>query len=380
MIIPHFKPHSVLKSLSLIFLLIATACAPEHKDSEGEPLTLKYASLLTMQQTDSFTLAVVSDAWHTRHTLATYVLVPADQSLPQALPAGTVVRTPLKRAVITSSVHAALITELGAGRSVAGLTDTAYIISPDVKALLTEGARSMGSAMQPDVEMLRAANTDAVLVSPFENAGHGMLDRLDVPLIECADYMEKSPLARAEWMKFYGRLFGMADKADSLFATVEESYLNLKEKASVASEPAPTVICDLLTGGTWYQPGGQSTMGQLINDAGGKYLWAERKESGSIALNMESVYAKGRNANIWLVKYGQKSLLSYNQMAADCPQYRNFSPWRARHIYACNTLRTPFYEEVPFHPDRLLRNLISIFHPSIVSPSITTYYAPLANK
>lgn len=377
---PHFKAYKVLKSLLPLLLLIITACTPERKGYEGDALTLKYASLLTMQQTDSFTLAVVTDAWHPSRKLATYVLVPANRPLPHALPAGTLIRTPLKRAVITSSVHAALITELGAGQNVAGLTDTAYIVSPEVKALLSHGARSMGSAMQPDVELLRAANTDAVFVSPFENAGHGVLDRLGVPLIECADYMETSPLARAEWVKLYGRLFGMAERADSLFASVEESYLHLKEKAATSAETAPTVMCDLLTGGTWYQPGGQSTMGQLITDAGGKYLWADRKEAGSIALNMESVYAKARNADVWLVKYGQKALLSYSQMATDCPQYRNFAPWRARRIYACNTLLTPFYEEVPFHPDLLLRDLISIFHPSIVSPRTATYYAPLANQ
>ena len=91
---------------------------------------------------------------------------------------------------------------------------------------------------------------------------------------------------------------------------------------------------------------------------------------------MESVYARAHKADIWLVKYGQLNDLSYEQMKRDCAQYAQFAPWQHHHVYGCNTLRQPFYEEVPFHPDYLLRNLINVFHTAKVSCD-TPYYTPL---
>ena len=367
-----------IRLIPALLCLLLAACAPNRNGDAEQAQPLKYASLLQMEEADSFTLVTVADAWHRGQTLARYVLIPSGQALPTARPAGTVVRTPLKRAVVTSAVHAALLTDLGCSQRIAGLTDTAYIVSPAVKRLLHKGVRSMGTAMQPDIELIHASRADGVLVSPFENAGHGAIGRLGIPVIECADYMETSPLGRAEWMRFYGRLFGEAERADSLFARVESAYLTLREKAKLSQSHPPTVMCDLLTGATWYQPSGTSTMGSLIADAGGHYLWADRPESGSLPLNLETVFARARNADIWLVKYGQSTALTYRQMAADCPGYKQFRPWQRRHIFACNTLQVPFYEEVPFHPDRLLASLIRIFNPEIKGMPHHVYYTPLA--
>lgn len=363
--------------LPFLFLLFLVSCRPKGGGKEGEAIPLRYATLLTMEEADSFTLVTVKDAWHAGQVLGRYVLVPSARPLPVRLPAGMVVRTPLCRAVVTTSVHAALLCELGAARSIVGLTDTAYIIAPEVKALLRGGVRSMGTALNPDLELLRAARPDAVFLSPFENAGHGALDRLGVPLIECADYMETSPLARAEWMRFYGRLVGRGAAADSLFRKVENRYKTLKAGAFRARSPRPAVMCDLLTGGTWYQPGGGSVTGTLIADAGGRYLWADRRESGSLPLNLESVFARARRADIWLVKYGQNAPLTYAQMARDCPQYRQFRPWQTRRVFACNTFVRPFYETIPFHPDLILRDLVCIFHPEVSPAARPVWYTPL---
>jgi len=363
--------------LPVFTLLLLTACGTSARQKELGRSILKYATLLTIEEADSFTLVIVKDAWKSGQVLATYVLVPRSQPLPSNLPKGELLRTPLQRAVITTSVHAALVQELGAEQQVAGLADTAYIISPTVKGMLQRGAKDMGSALSPDLEKLRAAHPDAILTSPFENAGNGALDALQIPLIQCADYMEISPLARAEWIRLYGRLFGRTAEADSIFQAVESAYLSLKERAAKCRGRKPTVMCDLLQGGTWYQPGGASVIGQLIADAGGDFLWKDRKERGSLALDLEQVYQRAAEADIWLIKYGQKQDLTYEGMQKDYPQYRTFRPWREQKIFACNTLKIPFYEREPFHPERLLCNFIAIFHPELnVRPS-GTYYTPL---
>lgn len=376
-----------LRHTSVLLLLIVGFCActgNKSRTDEGTPIALSHATLLHMERTDSFTLVTVKDPWHEGKTLATYILVDRTSAMPHHIPEGTVVRTPIEHAALTTSVHVALLAELGVQNSIAGITDAEFVVSQQVKSLLsTQGGhiRPMGSSMQPNAELIRAAHCDAVFISPFENAGSGPLERLGLPIIACADYMETSPLGRAEWMRFYGMLFGCSERADSLFSQIKTDYETLAAKIKDCRERKPTVICDRQTGATWYQPGGASTMGQMLADAGAQYVWAERKEAGSLPLDMESVFARGRNADIWIIKYGADTPLSYPALANDNPRYCNFSAWKERHIWTCNTLLTPFYEETPFHPERLLQNLAGIFHPSLVPPSLRhTYYKPMEGK
>ena len=363
--------------LPLLLLLLLTACThtppTAHEPSGGTD----YASLLEMEETDSCCIVKVKDAWHPERIQATYLLIPSHQPLPQQLPPGTVVRTPLPRVVLLSSVHASLLADLQAASHIAGMADTAYVVGAQLRQLLAQGVCSVGNSLNPDVETIRALCADAVFVSPFENAGHGSLEQLGIPLIECADYMETSPLGRAEWMRFFGRLVGQGPRADSLFQVVAAHYLSLREKASRAHSVRPTVFCDLRTGGTWYQPGGNSTMGQFLTDAGAHYLWADRPESGSLPLDMESVFARAHRADLWLVKYGATTPLTYDGLAKDCPAYTRFAAWKERRVWACNTLQVAFYEEVPFHPDRLLQSLIGLFHPELADSTARPFYTPL---
>lgn len=367
-------PKIIITILSVV--LLCASCATKVETSD---VTLRYATLLTMQEKDSFTVAQVVNPWHKEQTLATYVLVPDSLPLPHSLPQGTVVRTPLKRAVVTSSVHAALLLDLQVANHMAGVTDVDYIISPTLKAYLKQHpeVRNMGSTMTPDVERFKAAQTDGVLVSPFENDENGALRSMGFTLIACADYMESSPLARAEWMRFYGQLFGAKQQADSLFAAVEARYNKLKQQVTTQATTHPTVFCDLKMGNTWYQPGGASTMGQFITDAGGQYLWADKRESGSLPLDIETVYARAHNADVWLIKYGQANDMTYQQMQQDCAQYTQFKAWQQHKVLGCNTLKIPFFEEVPFHPDLLLHNFIQLFGTAKVTSATKSYYTPL---
>lgn len=368
------KLHALTFTL-LVSVLLLCSCASQTAD---KPTPLQYASLLSIEQTDSFALVHVADPWNKGQTLANYVLVPDSLPLPHNLPQGEVVRTPLKRAVITSSVHAALLLDLGAETQMAGITDVNYIVSPRVKGFLQShpAIKNLGAAITPDIERYKAVQTDGVLVSPFQGTDHGALSHSGFTLIECADYMETSPLGRAEWMRFYGLLFGKEQRADSLFAQTAQQYQALKQQVAQSKAVSPTVMCDLKMGNTWYQPGGASTMGQFIKDAGGHYLWADQAESGSLPLDMERVFARANHADIWLIKYGQATDMTYRQMQRDCSQYAQFKAWQQHHIYGCNTFQLPFFEEVPFHPDWLLSNLINVFKTAQVSTT-HTYYTPL---
>lgn len=343
----------------------------------GDGIALRYASLLQMTEHEGYVECTVLNPWKQGAVLHHYLLVPRADSVPADLPEGTLVRTPLQRAVSFTSVHAGLLLDLGALSQVSGLTDTAYVVRRELREALRAGKlAAMGSSQVPDRELLVAKQPDALLVSPFENAGYGGIEQLGVPLIECADYMETSPLGRAEWMRFYGRLFGVGERADSLFADIETNYNRLKAQAA-AEKSRPTVLVDHLQSGVWYVPGGKSTMGILYADAGADYVFRDLDQSGSVPLHFEEVFARGRDADFWITKYGAATDLSYASMSADYAPYMQFAAWKNRHIFQCNVSRIPFFEDAPFHPDRLLQDIVSIVHPDLLPGYTRRYYSPM---
>lgn len=359
----------------LFFLTLFLAGCHSSEVSEAEPL--RHATLLRMELADSFTRVEVRDAWHEGRPLQTYVLVPRSQRVPSNLPEGILVRTPLKRVVVFSSVHAALLHDLSCEKQLVAMTDTTYAVDPRLKEGLRQGRiADAGSSMAPNVERLLALKPDAVFVPPMEGANYGLLEKAGLTLVQCADYLETSALGRAEWMRFFGRLLGAETQADSLFSDISERYDSLRQAVTSTTE-RPSLLCDTKQGTAWYTPGGKSYLGQLYADAGAHYLFADRPESGSAALSAETVLARGHEADVWLIKYGAANDLSYTQLATDYAPYKSLRPWQERHIWGCNTLRIPFYEEAPFHPDRLLQEIVKILHPSLLPHHRLRYYSPL---
>ena len=363
--------------------LIFCSCQDNRQDGvspEGDTLTLQYAQLITLIDYEGYSVASIRDPWNKGRTLHKYVLVPRQAALPESLPKGTLVRTPVSKAVIYTAVHSALVQELGGLKQIAGVCDFQYIHLPYIIKGVEEGSiLDCGDAMSPDIERIIDLEPDALMLSPFENSGgYGRAEELGVPLIECADYMETSALGRAEWMKFYGRLFGRAEVADQLFSEVSENYLALKAQASQAGN-RPTVITDLKTGSVWYVPGGQSTQGKLWADANVAYPYADDSHSGSLALSFEAVFEKAGDADIWVMRYNRPQDMTYQGLVADYHGYAELKAFKSHQVYGCNTGHTAFYEETPFHPDRLLRDYIQISHPEIDLGGLT-YFEKLKDE
>lgn len=371
----------------LLSLFLLAACGGGGKRTSdslagegGDTLPLRHSSLLTVVEHDGYTVVVVRNPWDTVQVLSRYVLAEHDAPLPdEAVEQGTVVRIPLKRAVMASAVHCGLLAELGALERVAGVCDARYILLPDVRQRLTDGRLAdAGSSMTPDVERIISLYPDALLFSPYEQGGgRGRLDKSGVPIIECADYMESSALGRAEWVRFYGRLFGCAAVADSLFAAVEHDYLLWRNRAQACGE-RPVVLTDLpLSGSAWYLPGGRSTMGRLYADAGARLPVDDSTHSGSVPHALETVYACAQDADCWLIRYHAAEDKTYASLAREHTAYARFRPFAERRVYGCNTAHNAFYEEVPFHPERLLAELVSLFHPAWREAGEGRYYREL---
>ena len=383
----------------------------------GDTVKMKYAQLLTIvkhggeyaEHDGEYAEVTIANPWKEGTLLHRYILVPKGEEgnktvarLAMQRSAGArcvtdTVRTPVENSAVFTSPHCQLLYELGCGQAIRGVCDLDYINIPDVKKRAASAGNhgsssaiaDCGSSMAPDIERIIALKPEAILVSPFENSGgYGKLDKLHIPLIEVADYMEASPLGRAEWMKFYGMLFEKSDakdskteissskakissskagifqsKADSLFAKIEKEYLNLK--AAAKKLPAGlSVLTERKTGSVWYVPGGQSTIGILLKDANARYIFSEDQHSGSLAMSPEQILAKAKNIDVWAFKYFGGKPLSRSQLLQEYAGYKSLAAFGSSRIYQVDTSREPYFEITSFHPEVLLREFILLSHPA----------------
>ncbi len=372
-----------MQLLIILTTLAATACGTQ-KSTETQPivgdtLALRHASLLTIVECGAYSVADIKSPWNGR-LLHRYILTDKSSSVPSDIPEGTLLRLPLENLLIFSTVHSELICNLGRSHSIGGVCEAQYMTQPLLQQRLHEGSLvDCGSTLNINSERVVQLSPDAVWVLPYENGGYGKMDKLPYPLVECADYMENSPLACAEWMRFYGRLLGEGAKADSLFAAVERDYLALRDSIKSHSSDAPTLMCELKNGSAWYVPGGSSTMGQLYRDAGSDYLFAEHEQTGSVPLAFEAVLERAAEADFWLVKYGGKRK-THKSLLTEFEGYKYFRPHKERNIYECRLSEKRFYEETPFRPDILLRELAAIFHPEIIKNHKPRYYEKMQEQ
>ena len=404
----------------------------------GDTLEMKYAKLLTIvkhgdgeEASDEaegidyqYAEAIIANPWKAGTMLHRYILIPkgeeGDKTVARLALQRTsgmgcttdTVRTPVERSAVFIAPHCQLMYELGCQQAIRGVCDLNYINIPDVRKRAASAGKASsgnasaqnsivdcGSSMAPDIERIIALKPEAILVSPFENSGgYGKLDKLRIPLIEAADYMESSPLGRAEWMKFYGMLFGKdknisttaagkaseatagkaseaaagkaseatlpascEPKADSLFAQIEKEYLNLKAEAGKLPKGL-SILTERKTGGVWYVPGGQSTIGILLKDANARYIFSDDQHSGSLPMSPEQILVKGKQVDVWAFKYFGGAPLSQVQLLQEYDGYKALAAFSRGNIYQVDTSTVPYFELTSFHPELLLREFIILAH------------------
>lgn len=385
----------------------------------GDTLEMKYAKLLTIVKHGDgedasgngegaeyqYAEVNVANPWKAGTLLHRYILIPKGEegdetvarlALQRTSGMGCItdtVRTPVERSAVFIAPHCQLMYELGCQQAIRGVCDLNYINIPDVRKRAASAGKASsgnasaqnsivdcGSSMAPDIERIIALKPEAILVSPFENSGgYGKLDKLHIPIIEAADYMESSPLGRAEWMKFYGMLFGNSSKtadgnaskavlsasceatADSLFSQIEKEYLKLKAEAGKLPKGL-SILTERKTGNVWYVPGGQSTIGILLKDANARYIFSDDQHSGSLPMSPEQILAKGKQVDVWAFKYFGGAPLSQVQLLQEYDGYKALAAFNRGNIYQVDTSTVPYFELTSFHPELLLREFIILAH------------------
>lgn len=348
-------------SLILAIALLVASCGRSGHTDDGANI-MRHSRLLRMEDRNSYTVATVVNAKDTSSAVARYILVPRDAELPDSLPDGILLRTPLDNVALFSTVFAGAFDELGKLSSVKGVVDASYFSQPAIREGLAKGSvADLGAASSPSLERIAALRPQGIILSIYEGMDVKGLDRTGVPVIQMEDNLESTPLGRAEWIRFVGALVGERERADSIFAEVEKEYSALSRQGSKYKD-RPKVLAENMYQGVWYVPGGASYQARMFKDAGAVYPWESDSSTGSLSLSFEEVLVKAKDADFWLLKlYGTK--LDRKALEAMDSRYVYFKATADGGVYYCDTATTPLFEEFPFHPERLLRDYIAIFHP-----------------
>ena len=366
----------ILSSCCVILLLFTGySCRNTSATKQvGEKVNIKYAEGFDITRYPDYIRVDLRDPWDTTRLLHRYLLVDKKKDLSQSLPDGTLIRTPVDRMVVYSSVHGSMLDELGIAERIVGVCESEYISVPSIRDGIYSGLiTDVGNSFSPDVEKIIDLSPEAILVSPFENCSYGRVEKLNISIIECADYMENTPLGRAEWIRLIGLFTGRESQADSLFAAIERQYTELCQRVS-GIKNRPTVIAEKKTGSTWFVPGGNSYMARLFADAGADYFWKDDEHAGSLALSFESVFDKAQSADFWLFKYSAPTDITLRTLASEYSPYSRFIAFEKGLVFGCNLTSNRFFEEVPLHPDLLLKDFILIFHPDLFPGERCRYY------
>lgn len=373
--------HNIIIALSAV--LSITACAGKNTYKEyGRGMD--YAQFLSIYEEEGYRIAEIVDPWNRDRILQKYVLIPKTEYTNQNnnIPSGTIVSVPIDNIIVYSSVHASILEALGAADRITGVCEPQYMTCTAVKDGVALGKiTDCGNSVSPNIERIADAKGRIIIASPLENSNYGTAEKLGLPIIEAVDYMETSPLARSEWIKLFGALLCMDNKADSMFRQIETEYCSLKDTIAKGIESrhlhCPTLLVERRYGSSWGIPGGRSYVANIYKDAGADYIFSELDAESTVNMSFENVLATAIDADIWLFKYWNPTDMSYNDLEEEYKLYNKFKAFREKSIFGCNTFESTYYDEIVLRPQDILKDLASIFHPELFGEYAPKYFLPL---
>lgn len=311
-----------------------------------------------------------------------YALVSQEALLPKLPEDVRIIRTPIEDVVILETIYIGFLDAIDQLNSIVGAATTDYISHPLFRKRIADGlVQNIQTAKTLNIERLLMLRPKAVFTSIPNGAALGFSDQLSragLPVILTAAYRERHPLARAEWIKFIAAFFEATTEADQIFNAIVNRYEALLEIVDTC-EKRPNVFCGAPYSGIWHVAGGDSYMAQLIEDAGGNYLWSDVSGTKSVPLDFERVFSKAANAEIWL---NPSFYRSFDSLFASEYRFKKFRSAQTGKIYN-NTkqqdanIGNPIWETGILSPDDILADLIQILHSDKLTDHDFVYYEQL---
>lgn len=358
------KAEWIQSILLLCIIVFCNACGNKEAASDKKSIDneVQYAKMLNISYDDSYVIVDVLADNH-KTIRKRYILVDKNSELPENLPEGTLLRTPLDNIIIYTDVYGGLLDELHSSSMIKGIADAEYFKTPYIVDGIKRGTiKNIGASASPSPEIITSLNSDGIVISIYDGMDIRGIEKLNVPIITMAENLEETPLGRAEWIKFWGLLSGKKQEADSIFNQVVADYKRLEKESGdlFMNRKRPKVMTETMYQGIWYVPAGKSYQANLLHDAGGDYIWKNRGNNGSLNLTFEEVLSSAADADIWLIRlYGQK--LNKDELLKQDKRYSYFKPFKDGNVYYSDTSSSGLFETTSYHPERLLKDYVAIF-------------------
>lgn len=345
-----------------------------------QKLSVAYASGFDVEYHNNYKIVTVTNPWQGAQESFRYVLLQCGTPAPQGVE-GAVVEVPVKNIIAMSTTYLPTLEDLGLIDRLIGLDSYMWTTNPAVRTRIESGdVAEIGGGAAVNVEL--TLDLDPALVMTYGTGfadydTHPVLLEAGIPVALNGDFVEQSPLGRAEWMKFIALFFNREADAAAQFDTVAMEYHAVAELTATLTE-RPSVLIGSVYNGTWYVSGGGSYMAELLADAGAAYLWSDEGDVGALPLDFESVYAVAAEAEFWLNPDNSFWFSVDNVLDSD-PRYGDFAPLKRGRMYNNNARvnengGNAYYEEGAAHPERVLKDLVKILHPHLLPDHELRFY------
>jgi iron complex transport system substrate-binding protein len=337
----------------------------------------------TVEYHRNYKVVSVKNPWRNADTTFQYVLVQCNTPIPSGFKNAQIIQVPINSVVVMSTTHLPLLDKLGLVDRLIGVSDFKQVNTPSVVAKIKAGkVQEVGRSNNTNVEKVLEIKPELVTTYGVGNPksdSHPKLIEAGLPVAIIAEYMESSPLGRAEWLKFMALFFNHETEAEKVFNDMATKYRSIAKIASQA-KIKPTVFSGFDSRGTWYIPGGDSYAAKFIADAGGDYIWKDDRSTGSLNLSFEQVFDRAQTAEYW-INSGQAWRTVSDIMNTD-RRYAKFSAVKNAKLFNPTarmnaTGGNDFWEGGTANPDVVLSDLVKALHPELLPQHQFVYYRPL---
>ena len=366
---------------SLFFLLIScnTNELRNHQTASSE-VKLSYAKRFKVKVNDQFVTIQLLGNKSNEDVTATFILFKNEK--PLADKDAYYIKVPVKKMACMSSIYAAMATKLNVQKSIVAIDNVDYYTN----SFIQEGVKNqsiieLAKGFQVEVEKTIALNPDLFMTFGMGNPSEDIDKKLlqaKIPIAISLDHLEETPLARAEWIKFFGYFLDKPKLADSLFGSTEKKYNDLKQLAKSVIQKR-MVLTEIKYGDAWYVPASNSYMAHLLRDAGANYFLGNKNETGSTPQTFEYVYNAAKDCDVWLNLYNlnaKQELLSYDE------RYALFRAYQTNQLYNNNNHQnkqgySDYWETGITNPDEVLADVMYILYPHLLPHHELKYYKQL---
>ncbi|WP_410521808.1 ABC transporter substrate-binding protein [Muribaculum intestinale] len=369
--------------LGLCLLIVLLAACNGKKtayisDFSNQLYTPEYASGFSIKGADGYesSIITVTNPWQGADSITTQLFIArGGESAPEGF-TGQVLEGDASRIVAMSSTHIAMLDAVGEAGRVVGVSGIDYISNP-VIAANRDSIGDVGYEGNINYELLISLDPDLVLLYGVNGASsmEGKLNELGIPFMYVGDYLEESPLGKAEWMVALSEVVGKRTEGEQVFGGIPVRYNDLKKRVADTVLDAPSVMLNTPYGDSWFMPSTESYVARLVKDAGGDYIYKKNTGNASLPIDLEEAYKLTSEADMWL-NVGMAN--SLDELRTSCPKFSDTRCFRNGSVWN-NNLKTnvaggnDYYESAVVNPDILLRDLVKIFHPELVEEDFVYY-------